>query len=154
MKTKIFIVITLLVLTTLVGFYYKSNVYSQSDKLSAKNAVSDSTMSKVYTCPMHPEVMQDKPGACPKCGMDLELKEMKSNDGKMGSSDMTNMKDCKMTNMKDCKMGDMKDCKMGDMKDCKLGDMKDCKTGDMKDCKMSGDKMSESSKKGSCCMGH
>jgi Cu+-exporting ATPase len=28
----------------------------------------------VYTCPMHPEVMQDKPGACPKCGMALELK--------------------------------------------------------------------------------
>lgn len=25
-----------------------------------------------YTCPMHPEVMQDKPGACPKCGMALE----------------------------------------------------------------------------------
>ncbi len=27
-----------------------------------------------YTCPMHPEVVQDKPGACPKCGMALELK--------------------------------------------------------------------------------
>ena len=26
----------------------------------------------VYTCPMHPEVRQDKPGTCPKCGMDLE----------------------------------------------------------------------------------
>lgn len=27
----------------------------------------------IYTCPMHPEVQRDKPGACPKCGMDLEL---------------------------------------------------------------------------------
>ena len=26
----------------------------------------------VYTCPMHPEVRQDRPGACPKCGMALE----------------------------------------------------------------------------------
>jgi len=26
-----------------------------------------------WTCPMHPEVLQDKPGACPVCGMDLEL---------------------------------------------------------------------------------
>src|SRR5574340_692624 len=26
----------------------------------------------VYTCPMHPEVRQDGPGACPKCGMALE----------------------------------------------------------------------------------
>ncbi len=25
-----------------------------------------------YTCPMHPEVRQDGPGACPKCGMALE----------------------------------------------------------------------------------
>ncbi len=27
---------------------------------------------KKYTCPMHPEVVQDGPGACPKCGMALE----------------------------------------------------------------------------------
>ena len=24
-----------------------------------------------YTCPMHPEVIQDKPGSCPICGMEL-----------------------------------------------------------------------------------
>jgi len=22
-----------------------------------------------YTCPMHPEILQDGPGSCPKCGM-------------------------------------------------------------------------------------
>ncbi|NOQ89533.1 MAG: heavy metal translocating P-type ATPase, partial [Gammaproteobacteria bacterium] len=27
-----------------------------------------------YTCPMHPEIMQDYPGSCPKCGMALEAK--------------------------------------------------------------------------------
>ncbi len=27
---------------------------------------------KKFTCPMHPEVVQDGPGACPKCGMALE----------------------------------------------------------------------------------
>ena len=26
----------------------------------------------IYTCPMHPEIEQVGPGACPKCGMDLE----------------------------------------------------------------------------------
>jgi Cu+-exporting ATPase len=26
----------------------------------------------VYTCPMHPEIRQDRPGNCPKCGMALE----------------------------------------------------------------------------------
>lgn len=29
--------------------------------------------SAVYTCPMHPEIRQDAPGTCPKCGMALEL---------------------------------------------------------------------------------
>src|SRR6266542_807484 len=28
----------------------------------------------IYTCPMHPEVEQGHPGACPKCGMTLEPK--------------------------------------------------------------------------------
>src|SRR5437773_6653366 len=26
----------------------------------------------MYTCPMHPEVRQSRPGSCPKCGMALE----------------------------------------------------------------------------------
>jgi hypothetical protein len=27
-----------------------------------------------YTCTMHPEVISDKPGKCPKCGMTLVIK--------------------------------------------------------------------------------
>ena len=30
-----------------------------------------------YTCPMHPEVITNKPGKCPKCGMTLVKKEAK-----------------------------------------------------------------------------
>jgi Cu2+-exporting ATPase len=26
---------------------------------------------KIYTCPMHPEIREDKPGICPECGMSL-----------------------------------------------------------------------------------
>jgi rubrerythrin len=26
---------------------------------------------QLYTCPMHPEVISDQPGKCPKCEMDL-----------------------------------------------------------------------------------
>ena len=35
----------------------------------AEASASDKT---IYTCPMHPEVRQEGPGACPKCGMALE----------------------------------------------------------------------------------
>jgi FtsP/CotA-like multicopper oxidase with cupredoxin domain len=31
--------------------------------------------SALYTCPMHPEVIQGQPGNCPKCGMNLVLKK-------------------------------------------------------------------------------
>jgi Cu(I)/Ag(I) efflux system membrane fusion protein len=34
----------------------------------------DSTAA-IYTCPMHPQIIRDKPGKCPICGMDLVKKE-------------------------------------------------------------------------------
>jgi Cu+-exporting ATPase len=33
-----------------------------------------------YTCPMHPEVVSDRPGSCPKCGMALEPREVTAED--------------------------------------------------------------------------
>ena len=32
----------------------------------------------LYTCPMHPEVISDKPGKCQKCGMTLVPKQPES----------------------------------------------------------------------------
>ncbi len=36
---------------------------------------------RVYTCPMHPEVRQVGPGSCPKCGMALEPLEVTADEG-------------------------------------------------------------------------
>ena len=47
--------------------------------ISAQNSTTKTEVIKVeYTCPMHPEVISDKPGKCPKCGMDLVKKEAQS----------------------------------------------------------------------------
>lgn len=41
----------------------------------------DAPAGTIWTCPMHPEVRQDHPGACPICGMALEPAEVGINDG-------------------------------------------------------------------------
>ena len=40
----------------------------QTDESPAEPVVAGA----IYTCPMHPEIRQDHPGNCPKCGMTLE----------------------------------------------------------------------------------
>jgi membrane fusion protein, copper/silver efflux system len=35
---------------------------------------------QTYTCPMHPQIVQDKPGTCPVCGMDLVLFDKSNKD--------------------------------------------------------------------------
>jgi Cu+-exporting ATPase len=46
---------------------------SQTDPDDAATNASAQSQS-LYTCPMHPEIEQDHPGDCPKCGMALEPK--------------------------------------------------------------------------------
>lgn len=41
-----------------------------------------------WTCPMHPEVVQDHPGNCPKCGMSLEPKGAHANEDLTEYNDM------------------------------------------------------------------
>jgi cation transport ATPase/YHS domain-containing protein len=45
---------------------------SKTDSPVAITAFEPVAAGAIYTCPMHPEVRQDRPGVCPKCGMALE----------------------------------------------------------------------------------
>ena len=45
----------------------------------------------IYTCPMHPEVQQEHPGNCPKCGMTLELKTVTAGTGKEENTELRDM---------------------------------------------------------------
>ncbi|HEX6245364.1 MAG TPA: heavy metal-binding domain-containing protein, partial [Polyangiales bacterium] len=44
----------------------------------------------VYTCPMHPEVQQQGPGHCPKCGMALEPRSLSADAGE--NPELTDMR--------------------------------------------------------------
>jgi Cu+-exporting ATPase len=44
---------------------------ASSDEHEVQGAV-NAPLGTIYTCPMHPEIRQDHPGSCPKCGMTLE----------------------------------------------------------------------------------
>jgi Cu+-exporting ATPase len=46
--------------------------YTGAKAPAAAVAPEAATPGAVYTCPMHPEIRQDHPGNCPKCGMTLE----------------------------------------------------------------------------------
>jgi hypothetical protein len=69
-----------------VAFYACSNNAGNSTDNTAAAIKPDSSSARmdsipvkqaavVYTCRMHPEVISDKPGKCPKCGMELVKKD-------------------------------------------------------------------------------
>ncbi|MEO6463692.1 MAG: heavy metal translocating P-type ATPase [Candidatus Eisenbacteria bacterium] len=50
--------------------------------MKTESAAKSPLDSDVHTCPMHPEVRQNGPGNCPKCGMALEPLEVKARSSK------------------------------------------------------------------------
>jgi hypothetical protein len=53
-----------------------ATTFAESTPSPAPSASANAKPAK-YTCPMHPDVAQDKPGKCDKCGMALVPKEEK-----------------------------------------------------------------------------
>ncbi len=73
--------ITMLMIAALtilsVSLFAQTNAKSKKAKTKAK------TEAVQYTCPMHPEVISNKPGKCPKCGMNLVKVKSKTTAQKM-----------------------------------------------------------------------
>jgi len=51
------------------------------------NTTQEKESGTIYTCPMHPEIRQDKPGMCPECGMQLVPAKKKKTDMDHGTHD-------------------------------------------------------------------
>src|SRR5512143_3799792 len=53
-------------------YYFCSTACLHTFQAAPQNYTRPPATPAVYTCPMHPEIRQNGPGACPKCGMALE----------------------------------------------------------------------------------
>lgn len=74
-KKEIVPLFAILILSFIAVYAFSPITSYESTDTGKFASVSDSTDKKIYTCPMHPEIVSEKPDKCPKCGMDLELKE-------------------------------------------------------------------------------
>nr|WP_238530679.1 MULTISPECIES: copper-translocating P-type ATPase [Comamonadaceae] len=54
------------------GHYHHGHAAGEQTPAASAAAPMEVPAGTIYTCPMHPEVQQDHPGNCPKCGMSLE----------------------------------------------------------------------------------
>ena len=80
----------------LIGLVFTSYSNQINAQTTTKKTTTEQQATKKYTCKMHPEVVTNKPGKCPKCGMTLvEKTDMKSG-GMHNMHNMHNMKDSTM----------------------------------------------------------
>jgi predicted RNA-binding Zn-ribbon protein involved in translation (DUF1610 family) len=70
------------IIILLIAIITTANAFSQN--VTSKTQTKQDTAVQVqYTCPMHPEVISNKRGKCPKCGMDLVKVKAKSTTAKV-----------------------------------------------------------------------
>ncbi len=106
MKTKV------LIIAISIGLFTFSNAKAQ-EVTTDKNRT-EQVVKNTYSCPMHPEITQNKPGSCPKCGMDLQ----KVKKGKTAKSSSCCPSGSKSKNTKEkascgMKKGEMKESNKG-----------------------------------------
>ena len=60
------------IILILVAAFATCSTFAQKSKIKSDSSASISIKQK-YTCAMHPEIISDHPGKCPKCKKDLTL---------------------------------------------------------------------------------
>jgi hypothetical protein len=95
MKKKLLPILAIAVVSTLLISCGSKETKETSSEM--KDTINTMVTGVQYTCPMHPEVLSDKPGSCPKCGMDLVKKETS---GKMETMPDSTMKSDSSSKMK------------------------------------------------------
>ena len=85
MKSSISIAILIAFITTSLIACNNSDTKNKNSTLQTDTSGKGQVMvaEEMYTCKMHNEVMGDKPGKCPKCGMALVKQKMTDEQMKM-----------------------------------------------------------------------
>lgn len=86
MNKKVGIIFGILLLGTLAFFLYPTS----SNNIDKSHQGHDHSKESVYTCPMHPEIRENKPGSCPICHMKLVKVASKSSE-KVKRNDQNNL---------------------------------------------------------------
>ena len=64
MSTRLSIVFIFIGTVLATGFFSSCKNKEETEVMAAEKKLT-------YTCPMHPQIISEKPGTCPVCGMDL-----------------------------------------------------------------------------------
>jgi hypothetical protein len=71
----------IMIISTFAAFIFLGiSCGNKTAKTEAATGTEQSATDGYYTCPMHPEIQENKPGNCPKCGMTLVLKKAATRD--------------------------------------------------------------------------
>jgi hypothetical protein len=76
MKNVILISLIIIALALLGATTVPCALYQKKNSTQKKADPEKKADILIYTCTIHPEVTQNKPGKCPKCGRKLVMKEI------------------------------------------------------------------------------
>lgn len=71
MKTKLIMPALMALAIGVAAFGLTGCSKSEHEHGTGESPAHEPSAATKYNCPMHPDVVQDKPGNCPKCGMAL-----------------------------------------------------------------------------------